>query len=176
MLRLLKIVLIAMISNAIASSGFSQLRMPSPYFQDRINPEATYFVLYDKNTAEFGWSTEWTQTTARTSDYGTATFLWHFKDGTQAYMNQEGYIGDFGMLKGYLETKTASELKDNKGNVVQPMTLKNYPVKIELWIGATVDEAGYASEILVDAVCFEADTIEYGHSYYFTSCNGTASR
>ena len=169
--RFTKIIFWVLLSNIVALPASSQLRMPSPYFQDRINFEATYFVLHDGNTAEFGWATEWTQTTARTADYGTATLLWHFKDGTKAYMNQEGYIGDFGMLKDYLETSKASELKDTKGNSVQPMTLKNYPVKIELWIGATVNEAGYASEILLDAVCFRADTIEYEHNYYFTRCN-----
>ena len=157
--------------NIVASSGFSQLRMPSPYSQDRINLGTTHFVLYDENKAGFEWASEWTQETARTYDNKSAVFLWHFKDGTKTYAKQGEFIGDFGMLRDYFATDKASELKDINGKPAQPMTLKNYPVKIELWIGTVDDKAGFTTETLVDSACFESDTIEYGHEYFFNSCN-----
>jgi len=169
--RHILIVFLVFLFNAVASSGFSQLRMPSPYFQDRINWEATHFVLHDDNSAGFGWASEWTQETALTFDRTTAIFLWHFKDGSGAYAKQGDYISDFGMLRNYFAKEEASELKDGKGKPVQPMTLKNYPVKIELWIGTADETTGFTTETLVDAACFESDTIEYGNEYHFSSSN-----
>jgi hypothetical protein len=169
--RLIKIFLVVLLFNAVASSGFSQLRMPSPYSYDLINLDATRFVLNEGNTADFEWASEWTQDSARAYDRSTAIFLWHFKDGTKAYARQGEYIGDFGMLRDYLATDSASVLKDVEGNTVQPMTLKNYPVKLELWIGTVDDKAGFTTKTLLDAVCFKPDAIEYGHEYHFGECN-----
>jgi hypothetical protein len=176
MRRLILIVFLLFLVSAVASSGFSQLRMPSPYFQDRINLEGTYFVLNDGTTAGFGWASEWTQETAQTFDQITAIFLWHFKDGSVAYVKQGEYISDFGMLRSYLAKEEAPILKDGKGKPFQPMTLKNYPVKIELWIGTADENTGFTTKVLVDTVCFESDTVEYGQRYYFKSCNGVEVR
>ena len=174
--RLIKIVFLVFLFTAVTSSGFSQLRMPSQYFQDRINPEATYFVLYDENRAGFGWASEWTQETARAYEGKTAIFLWHFKDGSKAYAKQGDNIGDFGMIKNYYAMDEASKLLDVKGKPVQPMTLENYPVRIELWIGTADANTGFTTETLLDTVCFESRIIEYGQKYYFSSCNGVGPR
>ena len=61
-------------------------------------------------------------------------------------------------------------LKDIPGGPVQPMTLANYPVKIELWVGTAEDQKDFKPEILVDSLCFNEEKIEYGYAYYFYDC------
>ncbi len=50
------------------------------------------------------------------------------------------------------------------------MTRNNYPVKLELWIG-DINETGFSPTIPIDAVCFDAQSIEPNRTYYFSSCN-----
>jgi len=152
------------------SVALSQLRNASPYVQDHINIENTWFVLYDSNEAGFGWASEWTQTTARTQAEKTALFKWHFKDGSAAYTRQGEYIGDIGMFKPYLLTDESKNLKDIHGQPVQPMTLDNYPIKIELWMGTAGEQTDLKPEILVDSVCCNEGSIQYGYAYYFQAC------
>jgi len=149
---------------------FSQLRSPSEFNRDGINIEHTYFVLYDATEAGFGWASEWTQTTARTYADKTAFFKWHFKDGSFAFTRQGDHIGDIGMITKYLLTDESGKLSDIKGNAIQPMTLDNYPVKIELWLGTKEDREDIKPEILVDAVCNDQTDIQYGYAYYFNDC------
>lgn len=138
--------------------------------QDRINVENTWFVLYDSKEAGFGWASEWTQATARTQAEKTALFKWHFKDGSVAYARQGEYIGDIGMFQPYLLTDESEKLKDIHGDPVQPMTLANYPVKIELWMGPAGEKSDFKPEILIDSICYNEESIEYGYAYYFYDC------
>ena len=165
-----RIALLLLLLHTGALFAFSQLRNASPYVQDRINIENTYFVLYDANEADFSWASEWTQTTARTQAEMTALFKWHFKDGSVAYTRQGQYVGDIGMFQPYLLTDESKNLKDIHGDPVQPMTLANYPVKIELWVGTAEDQKDFKPEILVDSLCFNEEKIEYGYAYYFYDC------
>ena len=168
--RFVRIILFILLLLASGLFAFSQLRNTSPYVQDRINVENTWFVLYDSNEAGFGWASEWTQDTARTQAEKTALFKWHFKDGSVAYTRQGQYIGDLGMFLAYLLTDESENLKDIHGNPVQPLTLVNYPMKIELWMGAAGEHADFKPEILVDSVCLNEGNIEYGYAYYFHDC------
>ena len=59
-----KTVLLLLVLSTAILTGFAQLRRPSEYMQDRINPEKTFFVLHDSGTAEFGWASEWTMYTS----------------------------------------------------------------------------------------------------------------
>ena len=169
--RFVKIALFLSLLHAAGPFAFSQLRNISPYMQDRINLDNTWFVLYDSNEAGFGWASEWTQTTARTQAERTALFKWHFKDGSVAYTQQGQYIGDFGMYTTYLLKDESENLKNIQGNPVQPMTLANYPVKIELWMGVAGEQTDFKPEILVDSVCSSEEKIEYGYAYYFYDCS-----
>lgn len=174
--RFLRIPLFLFLLHVAGSFAFSQLRNTSPYMQDRVNIENTYFVLYDTNEAGFGWASEWTQTTARTQAEKTALFKWHFKDGSVAYTQQGDYIGDIGMFLAYLVTDESEKLKDVHGNPAQPMTLKNYPVKIELWVGTAGEKTDFKPEILIDSVCYNEEGIEYGYAYYFYDCGNLAEQ
>ncbi|MBN2243339.1 MAG: hypothetical protein JW793_11680 [Acidobacteria bacterium] len=168
--RFAKIALFLCLLQAAGSVSFSQLRNNSPYVENRINVEHTWFVLYDSNEAGFGWASEWTEETARMQADKTALLQWHFKDGSTAYTQQGKLIGDIGMFLPYLLTDESEKLKSIHGDPVQPLTLSNYPVKIELWMGATGGQAGFKPEILVDAVCLSEESIEYGYAYYFHDC------
>jgi hypothetical protein len=150
--------------------AFSQLRNTSPYVNDRINIENTWFVIYEPNEAGFGWASEWTQTTARNHAEGNALFKWHFKDGSVAFTEQVQLVGDIGMYLPYLLKEEAETLKDVHGKPVQPLTLDNYPVKIELWIGTPGESADFKPAILVESLCFNEESIEYGYAYYFYGC------
>jgi hypothetical protein len=156
---------------AISYSGFSQLRSPSEYNRDGINLENTYYVLYESDGASYGWASQWTQSTARTYEDKIAIFKWYFKDGSLAYARQGNRVGDIGMITKYLLTDEAGKLKDIEGNDLQPMTLENYPVRVELWIGSQDGQAGFKPEILVDAVCNDQESIQYGYAYYFAGCS-----
>ena len=50
------------------------------------------------------------------------------------------------------------------------MTIANYAVEVELWIGEIDDSAGYAPETLADRVCFDAQRIQLNESNYFSKC------
>ena len=155
---------------ATSSQGFSQLRNLSPYERDCINTDQTHFVLHEAGAADFKWASEWTHMTANAIPEKSAMFVWHFKDGTKAYARQGDFIGDAGGIKGYLFTDQDSSLEDIHRKKIQPMTLKNYPVKVELWIGEVGDATGFAPETMVDAACFDAQTIEYEKPYHFADC------
>ena len=154
----------------IGYNGFSQLRSPSEFNRDGINLENTYFVLYESGEADYGWSSQWTQSTARTYEDKIAIFKWHFKDGSVAYARQGNQIGDIGMITKYLLTDETEKLKDIEGNDLQPMTLANYPVRVELWMGEPDGQSGFKPEILVDAVCNDQESIQHGYAYYFSGC------
>lgn len=176
MYRFVRIILFFLLLSASGLFAFSQLRNTSPYVQNRINVENTWFVLYDSKEAGFGWASEWTQDTARTQAEKTALFKWHFKDGSVAYTRQGEFIGDIGMFLPYLLTHESENLKDIHGNPVQPMTLVNYPLKIELWIGKAGEQSDFTPELLVDSVCFNEEYIEYGYAYYFYDCGYLAEQ
>jgi len=155
---------------AISYSAFSQLRSPSEYNRDGINLENTYFVLYESGEASYGWSSQWTQSTARTYEDKIAIFKWYFKDNSVAYTRQGTRVGDIGMITKYLLTDEAEKLKDIDGKALQPMTMGNYPVRIELWMGVPDGQSGFEPEILVDAACNDQDAIQHGYAYYFYGC------
>jgi hypothetical protein len=156
--------------NAISPPAFSQLRNISQYSQDRINTEQTYFVLHDTGVAEFGWASEWTHMTPLANEGKSAMFLWNFKDGSKAYSTQEQDVGEIGKSLGFLLTGKSSNLEDVHHKKIQLLTLNNYPVKVELWIGEIGDSAGFSPEVLGDAVCLDAPGIEHNRSYHFSSC------
>jgi hypothetical protein len=156
--------------STLVPAGFSQLRMHSEFVEDRINLEHTYFVLYKSGEAGFGWGSEWTEDTVQIFEDKNAMFLWHFKDGTVAYTRQGVYVGDFGMLHPYIMTEESKTLKDVHNNPVQPLTLDNYPIKIELWVGTAGDEVDFKPETRIDSVCTDQKKIEFGYAYYFYGC------
>ena len=170
MRRLIEAISFAFLLTVTVSSGFSQLRNNSEYWEDRINTEETYFVLHDTGEAEFAWASEWTNTTVQINEEKSAMFLWHFKDGTIAYSLQEEFIGDIGMHTGYLLTSQASNLEDIHRKHIQPLARNNYPVKVELWIGEIEESKGYSPELLGAAVCIDLQSIELNSKYYFDSC------
>ena len=154
----------------IGYSAFSQLRSPSEFNRDGINLENTYFVLYESGEASYGWASQWTQSTARTYEDKIAIFKWYFKDGSVAYARQGNQVGDIGMITKYLLTDETEKLKDIAGNDLQPMTLENYPARVELWMGEPDGPSGFKPEILVDAVCNDQESIRHGYAYYFSGC------
>jgi hypothetical protein len=156
--------------SVLSASGVSQLRNLSPYTRDRINPERTYFVLRDNGSAEFVWSSEWTHMTANAYDGKSAIFVWHFKDGSKAYSQQGLGIGEFGKNSGYLVTDKSADLEDIHRKKIQPLTLNNYPVKVELWVGEVSESEGYSLEFLGDDACVQTPSIKYNVTYSFTAC------
>ena len=160
---------LALILIAASSAGFSQLRKPSDYSQDRINADNTYFIFHDTGAADFGWASEWTLNSSIDYSEKPAFFIWYFKDGSKAYSQQVEDIGMAGQDIDYLITGKSSKLEDVRRKPVQPMTRNNYPVKLELWIGDTND-TGFTPKILTDAACFDAQSIEPNRTYYFSSC------
>jgi hypothetical protein len=150
--------------------GFSQLRNLSEYSQDCINREKTYFLLQEKDGADYGWASEWTHTTAYANPEKAIMFLWHFKDGSKAYTRQGDLLGDAGQSTGYLLCDQSANLQDASRKKIQPMSKTNYPVKVELWIGEIGDSNGFSPETLVDAACFSAQSIEFNRRYNFTDC------
>jgi hypothetical protein len=156
--------------SALTPLGFSQLRNLSQFTRDRVRQDQTYFILHDNGTAEYVWSSEWTHTTAYAYEGKSAIFVWHFKDGTKAYSQQGKGVGEIGKNSGYFLTDKSAELEDIHGKKFQPMTLGNYPVKVELWIGEISDSKGYSPEVLGDEVCIQAPGIEYNISYRSTDC------
>ena len=170
MYRSTGIVLLAAFLIGANPSGFSQLRNLSPYDNDRINPEHTFFVLKDASSASFGWACEWTHMTANAYPEKHGIFVWHFKDGSKAYSRHGEYIGDTGKLTAYQPKDESSNLEGIKHDKIQPMTRTNYPVKVELWVGEAEDNTDYKLEELVDRACFDAQSIEYGRTYHFSDC------
>ena len=170
MKKITSISLISFLLLVAVSAGFSQLRSPSEYNRDGINLDNTYFTLNESDQAVYGYASQWTQTTARTYEDKDAFFKWYFKDGSTAYIRQGEYVGDIGMITKYLLTDESENLFDDQGKAVQPMTLSNYPIKVELWMGAPEEHAGFDQEILVDAVCNDQNDIQYGNLYYFFPC------
>jgi len=161
----------AVLWSAASPSGFSQLRNLSDYTEDRIQISQTSFVLHDKDIAEFQWASEWTHTTAYAYPDKTAIYLWKFKDGSKAYSHQGDFlIGDLGKATGYLITGQSANLEDVHGKKIQPMTVANYPVEFELWIGEIDDSTGYAPEMLLDRVCFEPQSIQLNSPQHFSRC------
>jgi hypothetical protein len=167
---ILSMTFLAVLLSAASPSGFSQLRNLSEYSRDCIEFNQTGFVLRDKNVADYNWTTQWTHTTANAYPDQKAMLIWYFKDGLKAYLQQGEFIGDLGQITGYLLTGKSANLEDVHRKKIQPMTLSNYPVKVELWIGEIEDSTGFAPEILLDRVCFDAQSIELNQVYHFSSC------
>jgi hypothetical protein len=163
-------VFLSFLLNIAAPSGFSQLWNNSEFWQDRINTDKTYFVLHDTGEAEFGWASEWTNTTVMNNEEKSAMFLWHFKDGTIAYSLLEKHIGNIGRNAGFLLTKQSSNLEDIHRKPIQPLTRNNYPVKVELWIGKVEDSTGFVPEFMGEAVCLDSQSIEPNRQYHFSGC------
>jgi hypothetical protein len=170
MSRCIKGVFLLFLLVSLVPSASSQLRTFSPYNWDRINREKTYFVFHETGKAEFVWASEWNHATAYANAEKSAILVWHFKDGSKAYSEQGEGIGEFGKNTGYLIEDKSDKLDDIHCGKIQPLTLDNYPVKVELWIGTIDDSTGYVPEQVGDAVCFEADSIEYNTPYYFSNC------
>jgi hypothetical protein len=170
MRNLIGIACLALCLNAATTPGFSQLRNLSEYSEDCIHKEKTYFTLQEKDGADFGWASEWTHTTAYAYPEKAAMFVWHFKDGSKAYVRQGDLLGDAGQATGYLLCDQSANLEDAHRKKIQPMSKTNYPVKVELWIGEIEDSKGFSPETLVDSACFGAPSIEYNHRYNFADC------
>jgi hypothetical protein len=153
-----------------SATGICQLRNMSEYTVDRINTDQTHFILRETGEAEYVWSSEWTTSTAYANDGKDAIVIWIFKDGTKAYCQQGNGVGEFGKITGYLITDRASTLEDIHGRKIQPLTLENYPVKVELWIGEIGKDTGYAPEAKGNEACFNAPGIQYNISYNFSGC------
>jgi hypothetical protein len=156
--------------SAMSPLSIGQLRNFSEFSQDRIHSDKTYFVLHEIGAPEFGWASEWTHTTANDNEGKSAIFVWHFKDGSKAYSLQAEDIGEIGKNSGYLLINRSSNLEDINRQKIQPLTLNNYPVKVELWIGKIGDSKGYSPEILGETACVAASSIGYGIRYRFSSC------
>jgi len=151
-------------------SGFAQLRYNSDYSVDRINTEQTSFLLKDSGAAEYHCASEWTTLTVQTNLTRTVFFVWHFKDGTKGFARQVEYVGDIGARTEFLMTLSFTDLEDQKGTKIQPMTRDNYPVRVEAWIGDSDATSGYIPDILIDKACLDAQTIEFNQPYHFKSC------
>jgi hypothetical protein len=170
MTRLARVFWAAFLLNLAGPAGFSQLRYPSPYSVDQINADRTCFVLEDQATATFRWVSEWTQMTVQNYEEKDAIFVWHFKDGTKAFSTYPQKIGDSGSIVSYLVAGESPKLESAGREKIQPLTLANYPVKVELWIGEAGD-ARFEPGTLIDAACSNARSIEYRRTYHFVSCN-----
>jgi hypothetical protein len=168
--KLFRLVFLALLLISASVQSFSQLRKASEFVQDRIVTENTFFTLKDPNTAVFGWASEWTDFSANNYPDKCAIFRWHFKDGSIAYSRQGEYMGDAGKITEYHLAQQASNLEDVKHNKIQPLSLTNYPVKVELHIGEAGEQTGYKPELLVDTACLDAQSIEAGKTYYFSAC------
>lgn len=161
-------VLAALWLNVAIPSAFPQLRNISPYSQDSINLDATYFILGDGGAADFGWASEWTLHTSIDHAGRPAMLLWRFRDGSTGYAQAAEDIGEAGKRLDYLLTSRASTLDDAGGKPFQPLTRSNPPMKIELWLGGA--DKGFTPETLVDQACFEASDIEPDRAYHFGAC------
>jgi hypothetical protein len=170
MARVTRIFWAAFLLNLAGPAGFCQLRYPSPYSADQINTDQTSFILKDSETATFRWVSEWTQMTVQNYEEKDAIFVWHFKDGTKAFSAYGQKIGDSGNIVSYLLTGESAKLESAGREKVQPLTLANFPVKVELWIG-DAGNARFEPGTLIDAACSSAQSIEYGRAYHFVSCN-----
>lgn len=168
--RMIRSTFFLVLLSVLTASGFSQLRNLSQYTRDRIIPDRTYFVLHDNGSAEFVWASEWTHMTANAYDGKSAIFVWHFKDGSKAYSQQGIGIGEIGKSMGYLVTDKSANLEDIHRKKIQPLTLNNYPVKVELWVGQVGDSEGYSLEFLGDDACVQAPSIEQNITYRFSEC------
>jgi hypothetical protein len=161
----------AVLLSAASPYGFSQLRNLSEYSQDRIQLNQTNFALRENDVAEFRWASEWTHTTAYAYPDKKAIYLWKFKDGSKAYSQQGDFlIGDLGKATGYVVTGQSANLEDIHGKKIQPMTLSNYPVELQLWVGEIDDSTGYAPESLLDKACFDAQNIALSVPQHFSKC------
>jgi hypothetical protein len=161
---------------AAAASGICQLRNLSNYGQDCINTDQTYFVLRDNGSAEFGWASEWTHLSANNFPDKMAMVIWHFKNGQKAYSRVIELLGDAGGSTGYFLTGKSADLQDVNGKSIQPMTLDNYPVKIELCLGDIVKSTGFSPDTLIDTACLESRKIDYNATYHFTQCSPTPAK
>jgi hypothetical protein len=170
MAPLKKVAFLLIILVAAFSPAYSQLRMHSPYEQDRINPDQTGFILHDDGTADFLWASEWTELTAQSCSDEVALFVWYFKDGTKAYTRHRDYITDFGKNSGYLLAQKSSSLEDARGNNIRPLTKNNFPIKVELWIGEAGETKEYSLKAIVDYLCLSASSIEPNRTYHFSDC------
>lgn len=162
-------ILATMWLNVAIPSAFSQLRNISPYSQDRIDLDATYFLLEDDGSAHFVWASEWTLYTSIDHAGRSALLLWRFKDGSSGYVPMAENIGEAGRSLGYRLSGTLSTLNDASGKPVQTLTRSNPPVRVELWLGKA-DDPGFAPETLVDKACSEPSGIEPGRAYHFGAC------
>ena len=172
---LIRSVLWALLLIAESSPAFSQLRNLSPYSQDRINREQTFFRLRDSNTAEFAWASEWTHGSAYAFPEKSIIFLWHFKDGSVAYSQQGESLDDAGKTTDYLLAQKSDSLEDKSHKKIQPATLTNYPIRVELWLGEAANPDGFKPEMLFDAICLEARSLEYNRDYHFTNCSPSSA-
>lgn len=163
--------LMAVLLCASIPSGFSQLRNLSEYSVDCFHLDQTSFVLRDNGSAEFNWASEWTHTTAYAHPEKKAIFIWKFKDGSKGYSNQgDFFIGDLGKATGYLINGQSANLEDIHCKKIQPMSVSNYPVTLELWIGGIEESTGYAPAALLDRVCFDAPGIRLNEPNRFSRC------
>ena len=167
----MRVVLLAVLLNMGSLFSFSQLRNNSPYERDRINTEQTKFTLHENNTADFVLASEWTHYTAYDYPEKVIIFVWHFKDGTKAYVRQGDVMDEAGKGRTYLMTDKSSTLEDKNHKKVQPMTRTNPPVKVELWLGKVDHQTGFETEMLVDTACFDAQSVEVNRAYSFSACH-----
>jgi hypothetical protein len=163
-------VLLFFVFAAVAVSGICQLRNLSDYGKDCINTDKTYFILRDAGSVEFAWASEWTHLSANNFPDKAAMVIWHFKNGLKAYSPVIEHLGDAGGVTGYFLTGKSSGLKDARGKNIQPMTLDNHPVKIELCLGDFTESTGFSPDTLIDTACLDEQKIEYNHPYYFSQC------
>ena len=170
MRHLKRFALLLFLLNAAALLGIGQLRNPSKYFENRINTDLTQFILHDSGNPEFTWASEWAFDTVQYNGGKAAILIWYFKDGSKAYSLQCGDVDEIGKQFDYLLTNKASYLEDIHRKKIQPLTLDNYPVKIELWLGEIGETTGYSPEMKGSEVCLNASTIKYNTPYYFSRC------
>ena len=168
---IISIAFVAVLLSVAIPPGIAQLRNLSEYSQDCIVADKTYFVWRDAGSADFGWTSQWTHTTANAYPEKKAMYVWKFKDGSKAYSQQADFlVGDLGQATGYVITGQSATLEDAHRKKIQPITAANYPVEVELWIGEIDDSAGYAPENLLDTVCFNAQNIRSNESNHFSRC------
>jgi len=146
------------------------LRYNSDYSVDRINLEETCFLLRDSGAAEYRCASEWTTLTVQTNLTRAVFFVWHFKDGTKGFARQAEYAGDIGVRTEFFMTHSFTDLEDQKGKKLQPLSRDNYPVRVEVWLGESEAASGYIPEIPIDKACLDVQTIEFNRPYYFKVC------
>ena len=132
--------------------------------EDRIDTVNTTFAF----GPNFRWSSEWTSETVATHGDKNVMFLWHFKDGTVGYVFNGNHLSDAPLVGYRMSNAGASPLEDINRNSIQPLTLTNFPVKVELYLGESEFFTTYVPQILIDTVCFGGESIESGQVYHLS--------